>query len=81
MDKAEWSKGLCKSHDSNLWFSPSPKSEDTARAVAICNRCPIREGCLTHSLEWGEEGVWGGLTAKERKVVRRERGVTLVKIG
>ena len=75
---SNWSDyGVCKDHDPNLWFSPSPTSADTAAAVALCGTCPVREECLTYSLEWGEEGVWGGLTAKERRVIRRERGVKL----
>lgn len=76
----DWDSAACKGHDSDLWFSPSATSAQTAQAVAICAGCPIREECLTYSLEWGEDGTWGGLTTKERKAVRRERGVTLRKV-
>jgi WhiB family redox-sensing transcriptional regulator len=38
------------------------------RAVAICEPCKVREACLDHALETEEEyGVWGGLSALERK--------------
>lgn len=44
------------------------------RAVKrICARCPVREQCLQHALETGEEfGVWGGLAPWERNKIRRE---------
>jgi WhiB family redox-sensing transcriptional regulator len=37
-------------------------------AKAICHECPVEEECLRyalrHEMEWG---VWGGLSAKERR--------------
>jgi hypothetical protein len=39
-----------------------------ARSVAICHQCPIQYECLTAAVERNEAlGVWGGLTAKERR--------------
>lgn len=39
--------------------------EDAAKAV--CHRCPVRRQCLEWALDTGEEnGVWGGMTEKER---------------
>ena len=41
-------------------------------AKQYCGRCPIREQCLEYALEAGENyGIWGGMTAQERKQIRR----------
>lgn len=38
-----------------------------ARALELCNGCPVREPCLAYALANGETfGVWGGLTPRER---------------
>lgn len=46
---------------------------DAAKAKAVCQECPVREECLRDAIardEW--VGVWGGLTAVERRrLVRR----------
>ena len=57
---------LCHNHeDPELWFHGSKHA--TARAKAICGRCPVRAGCLAHALEHKiGHGVWGALTPTER---------------
>src|SRR2546429_4265832 len=64
--------------DPDQW---SPVSADTGRArleaaaaIAICATCPVRGQCLTLSLRhWdiGQHGVWGGLIAADRALLRR----------
>ncbi|MFE5369207.1 WhiB family transcriptional regulator [Streptomyces mirabilis] len=47
--------------------------DDTLLGLArsICRGCPVREQCLAWALDHGEsEGVWGGLSAKERRGLR-----------
>lgn len=40
----------------------------------VCDGCPVRVECLDYALTANErEGVWGGLTPRERAKVRRER--------
>lgn len=78
---AEWSeRSACRQHNADDWFHPSDASPQTAHAVKVCGGCPVRQECLAYSLEWAEYGVWGGLTTKERKALRREQGVTLRKV-
>ena len=38
-------------------------------------QCPVREACLEHAIAVREKhGVWGGLTARERRrLIRRRR--------
>jgi len=41
-----------------------------AEAKAICATCPVVEHCLEFATKNDErDGVWGGLTAKERKAL------------
>lgn len=38
------------------------------RAKEVCARCAVRSQCLEYALEHREaDGIWGGLTEKERK--------------
>ncbi|MEU3399421.1 WhiB family transcriptional regulator [Streptomyces filamentosus] len=58
--------------DPDLFYRPGPASE--ADAKEVCTGCLIRETCLAYALgSHGaqEDGVWGGLTAAERRVRRR----------
>lgn len=43
-------------------------------ARAVCQGCPVRLECLADALDSGTEfGVWGGLTERERRAMRRRR--------
>lgn len=45
-----------------------------AGAKLLCSTCPIREACASYAIAAEEEhGIWGGLTAGERKLMRRSR--------
>ncbi len=52
-----------------------PVNEDDAdEAKAICELCPVREPCLEYAVTAREkDGVWGGLTARERRRLIRQR--------
>lgn len=82
MSTARWTEGAaCKPADLPLFFpkGQSGRNGDPTRdqpAKDICNRCPIRERCLTEALEEeaGQQrwGIRGGLTAAERYALVRE---------
>jgi WhiB family redox-sensing transcriptional regulator len=41
-----------------------------AEAKAVCDTCSVKEQCLEFAVKNDErDGVWGGLTAKERKAL------------
>jgi WhiB family redox-sensing transcriptional regulator len=62
----------CRGVDPDI-FHPSDE-DDGAEAKAICAECPVREACLEYALTAREkDGVWGGLTARERRRVLRQR--------
>lgn len=48
----------------------SPRTFKIARE--LCGACPIQNVCLSYALDNGEEfGVWGGLSARERRLLIR----------
>jgi WhiB family redox-sensing transcriptional regulator len=43
-------------------------------ARKVCATCLVREQCLDYALATGDKfGVWGGATARERQLIRRQR--------
>jgi WhiB family redox-sensing transcriptional regulator len=80
------SEAACRSDEAGLFFAPS-KEPTAARlsreeaAKRVCARCPVMLECREHALLQPEPyGVWGGMTAAERRVVlarRRRREVEL----
>lgn len=46
---------------------------DVAAAKRVCQTCPVMEACLADALQHEEFGVWGGLSERERRRLRRSR--------
>lgn len=47
---------------------------DQRRAKTICNICPVKEECLDFALKYKEpDGIWGGMTYKERLAHHRRQ--------
>lgn len=38
-------------------------------ALATCRGCPVREKCLAYAMQNKVEGVWGGTTDADRKIL------------
>lgn len=70
---ASWRhRAACRGVDPGIFYPAS--DEDAEEAKAICAGCPVRQACLEHSLAARErEGVWGGLTERERRRIVRQR--------
>lgn len=71
LGRPEWmERAACKGTDPDLFF---PSVGDTAKPfIKACEPCPVRDECL----EWGlheKFGVWGGLTERERRIIRTKR--------
>lgn len=73
-------QALCAQSDPELWFDladrwkPTPTGEREPIAKSICRRCPVQVECLRHALDDPSlEGIWGGLTTRDRKALRRLR--------
>ena len=61
-------QALCAQADPDTWFPGEDDHDQTAAAIKVCARCPVRTHCLAHALATGEpHGIWGGLTARQRR--------------
>jgi WhiB family transcriptional regulator, redox-sensing transcriptional regulator len=66
--------------DADEWFPVATRwsraRTEAARALALCEECPVRAECLELSMrQWdgaGRYGVWGGLLETERAAIRQE---------
>ncbi len=62
----------CLGYDPDLFFPEQGAS--TAPAKNICRECPVRLKCLDYALEETIRfGVWGGLSERERRRLRKGR--------
>lgn len=64
----------CRGADADLFFPE--RGASTRKAKSICGACEVKGECLDYAIEMGEKfGIWGGLSERERRRVRRERQV------
>lgn len=75
-DRTDWrDDAACRHLDPELFFPISTMGAALPQiqaATRICRRCPVRLDCLRWALESGQDaGIWGGLTAEERRLLRR----------
>ena len=70
----EWQdQGLCAQTDPEAFFPE--KGGSTREAKRICQACAVRDECLEYALEHDERfGIWGGLSDRERRRLKREIG-------
>lgn len=68
-------RAACLYEDPDLFFPigyTGPTLEQIDEAKAVCRRCPVVEQCLDWAVKAGQaEGIWGGVTASERRALRR----------
>ena len=64
----------CRGIDPQVFHPPEEDDAAADEAKSICALCPVREPCLEYAIATREkEGVWGGLTARERRRLIRQR--------
>jgi WhiB family redox-sensing transcriptional regulator len=62
----------CLGVDPDLFFPE--RGASTREAKEVCRGCVVREECLEFALRNGEKfGIWGGLSERERRRIRRQR--------
>jgi WhiB family transcriptional regulator, redox-sensing transcriptional regulator len=65
----------CRDEDPRLFFpigNTGAELDQIAEAKAICHRCEVVETCLKWAIESHQDaGVWGGLSADERRALKR----------
>lgn len=67
---------LCAQVDGELWF-PEPGGDSTGvrKAVSICRSCIHQTECAEWGIRNEKHGIWGGITAVERKQIRARRRI------
>ena len=64
-------RALCAQTDPEAFFPE--KGGSTREAKRVCRSCDVRTECLEFALENDERfGIWGGLSERERRRVKRE---------
>lgn len=62
----------CLGVDPDLFFPE--RGASTREAKEVCKGCIVRGECLEYALANGEKfGIWGGLSERERRRLRRQR--------
>ena len=63
-------RALCAQTDPEAFFPE--KGGSTREAKRICSECPVRIECLNYALRRDERyGVWGGMSERERRRLKR----------
>ncbi len=68
----------CAGVDPDLFYPE--RGASTREAKEVCRGCVVREDCLEFAIVNGEKfGIWGGMSERERRRIRRARGLTRVR--
>jgi WhiB family redox-sensing transcriptional regulator len=73
MDDSAWAwraQGACRDEETDDFY-PANERELTDTARRCCPGCPVRETCRERGLRHEDFGIWGGLTAADRRRIRR----------
>ena len=62
--------GECTHYPSEMFF-PGPH-ESSVAALSVCASCTVVEQCLAFALALAPDGVWGGMSEKQRKAYKQE---------
>lgn len=73
LPRTRWeARAACRSLDPDALFVKG-KAQNLAKQ--ICRECPVQAECLAEALDKEiEYGVWGGMTERERRLLRRGPG-------
>jgi WhiB family transcriptional regulator, redox-sensing transcriptional regulator len=72
-----WQEAACIEAARTVDFFPA-RGESSAAAKTVCARCAVRTECLDYALQWDPLcGVWGGLSERERRQLKRRPRVDL----
>ncbi len=70
-----WDEANCLGVDPDLFFPE--RGASTREAKAVCRGCVVSDECLEYALQNSEKfGIWGGMSERERRRVRRQRALT-----
>lgn len=68
----------CRGANPDLFFPERGASTRTAKS--ICRECSVQAECLEFAIVSSEKfGIWGGLSERDRRKIRRERAASAEK--
>lgn len=69
-----WGLSVSFELDLNLFFPEDGHKEQAALARRFCDLCPVAEDCLEYALvHFIRDGIWGGTSERQRRVLQRAR--------
>lgn len=74
----------CLNKPTDYWFPRQTRTTTSItpaaqKAIATCKTCPVATQCLDHAMTKPEShGIWGGLTAEQRRGLRQRHQHTIV---
>lgn len=75
-ERPDWQRDAnCRHADLELFFVDrgGVGNAGSADACKVCDGCPVATDCLEYAIENNiQHGVWGGLTVRSRRNVRRQ---------
>ena len=72
----------CATADPDLFYPTQGENHKGTAAKAICATCPVADQCLEEALArpiHEDFGVWGGTSEKQRREIRKRRGLIRVR--
>ena len=84
MPDFDTSSALCAQTDPEMFYPDSMGASPLVKvAKEVCRKCPVQTECLAFALKTKEpEGIWGGLTPRERfQLLKKHGSVVLNKRG
>ena len=68
----------CATVGGDFWFpEQTSDTRDIAIAKSICGSCIHRTECAEWGINKERFGIWGGLIESQRRLIRRQRNITL----
>lgn len=70
--------GACSGKPVALFY-PDPRTRvitsDMRKALGYCKGCSVLDHCAEYGIRHEMHGIWGGLTEKQRAVIRLDRDI------
>jgi len=74
----DFSRANCTGSDPEAFFAEGGYYSDLITAKRVCARCEILDSCAQWAIRHESDGFWAGMTAGQRKEIRRQQGIVLM---
>ena len=72
----DWTDSACRGLPTE-WFFAERGESTHPDAIAACKACPIQSECKDWALHHETIGYWAGMSAEERRLARKELGISI----